>query len=100
MTSTSSGYFQILILVLPAPAIENRRATDGLIWKGFRDRASPGDGQLSDELQPGMLVRYDETTSRWFVAVVREVSIHQVEPEYLSGQREIVPAKKLTPFIP
>ena len=34
------------------------------------------------------------------MAVVREVSIHQVELEYLSGDRETVPAEKLTPFIP
>jgi hypothetical protein len=52
------------------------------------------------ELQPGILVRYDETTSRWFVAVVRRVSGDQVELEYLNGYREAVPADKLTPFLP
>jgi hypothetical protein len=46
-----------------------------------------------------MLVRYPETTSRWFIALVRLVNVHQVELEYLSGDRETVPAQKITPFI-
>jgi len=54
---------------------------------------------LSKELQPGMLVRYDETTNRWFVAVVRQVNEDQVELEYLSGDRKNVPAWRVTPFL-
>ena len=48
---------------------------------------------------PGMLVRYDETTSRWFIAVVRQVNDDQVELEYLSGDRETVPGWRVTPFL-
>ena len=54
---------------------------------------------MSKELQPGMLVRYDETTNRWFVAVVRQVIEDKVELEYLSGNRETVPAWRVTPFL-
>ena len=42
------------------------------------------------ELAPGTLVRYDETTTRWFVATVRSVEDDTVTLEYLGGNREEV----------
>lgn len=54
---------------------------------------------MTDELQPGTLVRYDETTTRWFVAVTQRVSKDQVQLKFLSGDRETVPAQNVTPFL-
>jgi hypothetical protein len=55
---------------------------------------------LSTELQLGTLVRYAETTSRWFLGVVTEVVEDGVEVEYLSGRRETVEPGDVEPFVP
>ena len=46
-------------------------------------------------LRLGTAVRYNETSSRWFIAVVRQVSGPQVDIEYVGGERETVPANKV-----
>jgi hypothetical protein len=49
-------------------------------------------------LTPRMLVRYDSTTARWFIAVVRQVSENDVQLAYLDGFKEYVYPEKVTPF--
>ena len=50
-------------------------------------------------LRPGDAVRYDETTTRWFLAKICQVlNDDVVEVEYLNGHREEVDAAKVTPF--
>jgi hypothetical protein len=51
-----------------------------------------------EELTPGTLVRYDETTTRWFVAIVRSVEEDTVTLEYLGGYREEVDRAKVGSF--
>jgi hypothetical protein len=51
-----------------------------------------------EELTPGTLVRYDETTTRWFVATVRSVEDDTVTLEYLGGYREEVGRAKVGSF--
>jgi len=48
-----------------------------------------------EELTPGTLVRYDETTTRWYVATVRSVEDDTVTLEYLGGYREEVDRAKV-----
>ena len=42
----------------------------------------------SEELSPGTLVRYDETTTRWYIATVRSIEGDIVTLDYLGGYRE------------
>ena len=52
-----------------------------------------------DDLIPGSIVRYNETGSRWFIAVLRRVLTKDVELEYLGGDREKVPIEKVENFL-
>jgi hypothetical protein len=52
-----------------------------------------------DELTPGLVVRYNETASRWFIAVVHKSLAAQVELEFLEGDRERVPVEKVESFL-
>jgi hypothetical protein len=49
----------------------------------------------ANELKVGAAVRYSETTSRWFFAVVRRVAGSDVEIEFAGGDRQTVPADKV-----
>ena len=49
---------------------------------------------------PGSIVRYSETTSRWFIAVLRRISAKDAELEFLGGDRETVPIEKVESFLP
>lgn len=51
-----------------------------------------------EELTPGTLVRYDETTTRWYIATVRAVADDTVTLEYLGGYREEVERSKVGSF--
>ncbi len=51
-----------------------------------------------EELTPGTLVRYSETTSRWYVATVRSLENDSVMLEYLGGYRENVDRTKVGSF--
>ncbi len=51
-----------------------------------------------DDLIPGSIVRYNETGSRWFIAVLRRVLTKDIELEYLGGDREKVPIEKVEDF--
>ena len=50
----------------------------------------------TDELTPGTLVRYDETTTRWYIATVRSVDGDTVTLEYLGGYLEGVERAKVS----
>jgi hypothetical protein len=52
-----------------------------------------------DGLIPGFIVRYNETGSRWFIAVVHRVLAKDIELEYLDGGREPVPIEKVESFL-
>ena len=47
-----------------------------------------------------MLVRYAETTSRWFLGVVTAVAENGVEIDYLNGRHETVEPGNVEPFVP
>jgi hypothetical protein len=51
-----------------------------------------------EELIPGTLVRYDETTTRWYIATVRSIVGNTVTLEYLSRYREEVERAKVRSF--
>lgn len=51
-------------------------------------------------IEPNTIVRYSETSTRWFIALVRKVYSVDAEIEYLSKKCETVPLDKLEPFIP
>ncbi len=53
----------------------------------------------SVDLVPGTVARYNETTSRWFIAVVRKILGTDVELEFLSGDQTTVPIKKVETFL-
>ena len=55
---------------------------------------------MSKELQPGMLVRYAETTSRWFLGVVTAAAEDGIVIEYLNGCHETVEPGNVEPFVP
>ena len=48
----------------------------------------------SDDLVPGSVAKYNETGSRWFIAVVRKKLASGLELEFLSGTRVTVPIEK------
>lgn len=50
------------------------------------------------ELTLGTLVRYDETTTRWYIAKVRSVESETVTLEYLGGYREEVERARVCSF--
>jgi len=50
---------------------------------------------VGDILKAGSVVRYNATGSRWFIAVVRGFGATDVEIQYLGGERETVPMKKV-----
>jgi len=50
------------------------------------------------ELTLGTLVRYDETTTRWYIATVRNVVDGTVTLEYLGGYREDVDRERVGSF--
>ena len=52
-----------------------------------------------DDLVPGAVVRHNETTSRWFFAVVRKNLATEVELEFLGGARATVPIEKVESFL-
>jgi len=51
-----------------------------------------------EELTPGTLVRYDETTTRWYIATIRALANDSVTLEYLGGYREEVERAKVGSF--
>ncbi len=51
-----------------------------------------------EELTPGTLVRYDETTTRWYIATVRALADDTVTLEYLGGYREEVERSRVGSF--
>jgi hypothetical protein len=53
----------------------------------------------SDNLARGSVVRYNETTSRWSLAVVRKNLGADVELEFLGGGRTTVPIEKVESFL-
>jgi len=53
----------------------------------------------ANSLNSGAAAMYEKTTSRWFIAVVREVRGDNVEIEYVTGRRETVPAEKVRDFV-
>jgi hypothetical protein len=53
----------------------------------------------SEDLVPGSVVKYNETGSRWFVAVVRKKLASGLELELLSGTRVTVPIEKAESFL-
>src|SRR6266571_360430 len=52
----------------------------------------------SIEIAPGQLVRYRETKSRWYLAVVRHLRGTGVELQFFDGTRTIVPATDVEPL--
>ena len=54
---------------------------------------------MEQSLQPGDVVRYAETTTRWFLGVARRVLKTRVELEYLNGHREEVDGARVTRFV-
>jgi hypothetical protein len=54
---------------------------------------------VRDGLVPGSAVRYNETATRWFIAVVRRVRATEVDIEFLAGDRETVPIEKVEDFL-
>ena len=53
----------------------------------------------SEDLVPGSVVKYNETGSRWFIAVVRKKFASGLELEFLSGTRVTVPIEKAESFL-
>lgn len=53
----------------------------------------------SDDLISGSVVRYNETASRWFIALVRKNLVTVVDLEFLDGVRETVPIEKVESFL-
>lgn len=53
---------------------------------------------ISHQLTPGDLIRYDATTSRWYLGVVRQVDNGLVELEFFWGKRERVPLEQVVLF--
>src|SRR5512139_3448281 len=53
----------------------------------------------SEDLVPGSVVKYNETGSRWFIAVVRKKFASGLELELLSGTRVTVPIEKAESFV-
>jgi hypothetical protein len=51
------------------------------------------------DLVPGSVVRYNEKSSRWFIAVVRKTLATEVELEFLGGARQTVPIEKVESFL-
>src|SRR5207249_11427241 len=51
----------------------------------------------SIEIAPGQLVRYRETKSRWYFAVVRRVAKAGVELRFFDGNRATVPSADVEP---
>lgn len=51
------------------------------------------------EVEKGMVVQYNETSTRWFIGTVRRIAEKDVEIEYLDGSIETVPAAKVIPLI-
>ena len=51
-----------------------------------------------DDLVPGCLLRYSETTSRWFIAVLHKILPKEIELKYLGDGRETVPIEKVESF--
>jgi hypothetical protein len=51
----------------------------------------------SIEIAPGQLVRYRETKSRWYFAVVRRVAKAGVELRFFDGDRGTVPSADVEP---
>ena len=54
---------------------------------------------MEQSVQPGDVVRYAETTTRWFLGVARRVLKTRVELEYLNGHREEVDGARVTRFV-
>jgi len=50
-------------------------------------------------LKPGTLVRYNETTTRWYLSTIRSVDKDGVELQYIDSYRHVVDPSRVTPFI-
>jgi hypothetical protein len=53
---------------------------------------------IPHQLTPGDLIRYDATTTRWYLGVVRQVVSDSVELEFFWGARADVPLEQVTLF--
>lgn len=52
------------------------------------------------KLDRGTLVRYGETTTRWFLATVVAIEEDEIKIEYMDGTRKGVEPQRVRPFLP